>query len=158
MDAKDPESVVIRPARASDLADLEVIRARAFSVEEEEFVHHLGVPHGDDYFCLVAEVDGRIAGYLSAGGSRDRDRKSYGEFYELAVDPTHAAPRILTLLGLAGWERFVDAAFGGVILWIDDVDAELTAAASELGFTPDDPADVVQRHRRRFGRAALAPS
>jgi hypothetical protein len=120
--------------------------------------HRLDIPHGDDYFCLVAELDGRVVGYLSAGGSRDDDHKSYGELYELAVDPLTAGPEVVHALAHAGIGRLIDARYGGVIVWVTSDDAPLTETVIALGLLPDprsstvpSPARSTPTPRRRYG-------
>src|SRR5216684_464255 len=116
--------VSIRTAGTADASLLVAIRScrRPSATLVDEFVHHLGIPSGDDYFCLTGEIDGVVVGYLSAGGSRDEDRKSYGEFYELAVDPAHARSSALFDLAHEGLGRLVRAQYGGVIAWVDLLD------------------------------------
>src|ERR1700691_3226183 len=89
---------LIRLAAKTDAAELATIKralrrpsslddgARAVH-EELDFLDRLALPHGDDYFCIVAEQDSRVVGYLIGGGSRDLDRKAHGEIYEIAVLP-----------------------------------------------------------------------
>jgi hypothetical protein len=102
--------------------------------------HRLDLPHGDDYFCLVAEVDRHVVGYLSAGGSRDDDHKSYGELYELTVDPVLATTAVVELLARAGVDRMIEARYGGVLVWLRPEDAALVSVVVAAGFVPDDPA------------------
>jgi hypothetical protein len=120
-------------------------------LDRSEFVHHLGIPHGDDYFCLAAELGTGVVGYLSAGGSRDDDHKSYGEFYELAVDPVVADADAVGALVRSGFGLLVNAQYGGVIAWVDEGDVLLIGTLISIGFTPDDRAREHRSGQRRYG-------
>jgi hypothetical protein len=151
-DPSVPE-ITVRVAKRSDAARLTAIRSAINAGGPDDPLHHLGIPAGDDYFCLVAEIDGEVVGYLSTGGSRDEDRKSYGEFYEIAVALAVDGSPVLAHLTDVGWERFVVARFGGVITWVHEFDDDLRRTLSATEFT----VDVSPRDNReglsRFGRA-----
>ena len=93
-------------------------RARHRQAEREalDFLDRLALPHGDDYFCLVAEEEDHAVGYLIAGGSRDLDRKAHGEIYEIAVLRTSWRRGVATALLADALERFDAAAFAGTLL------------------------------------------
>src|SRR5580658_2635352 len=139
MAVREP-AIVVRTADVADAERLSEIRTQMLADDAggDAFIHHLDLPHGDDYFCLVAEADGDVVGYLSAGGSRDQDHKSYGEFYELVVDPIPAALAVRRELTAEALEMMRAAQYGGVIAWVDDADVDYTASISDLGFSPDD--------------------
>jgi ribosomal protein S18 acetylase RimI-like enzyme len=154
------DRVTIRMASPDDAARLVAIRSGAVEhdLDSDEFVHHLGIPSGDDYFCLAALVDGEVVGYLSAGGSRDDDHKSYGEFYELAVDPGFADLPVLAALVETGWSMLVDARYGGVIAWVDEDAEETHATVVGLGLTPDEREREHREHQLRLGRNIPSPA
>ena len=152
-DATFPK-IDVRPATLGDRERLVDIRSKATVIDSDEFVHHLGIPEGDDYFCLVAEIDHIAVGYLSAGGSRDDDHKAYGEFYEFGVDHRSFFVPVLEHLIDRGWERMVTAQFGGVIVWVDRDDDEILNALSSRDFVPDDHERSDRDGLRRFGRVA----
>ena len=140
-----PATAVIRTARPDDGPRLCAI-GRSLAPRpgdddrDDALPHRLDLPHGDDYFCLVAEIDRHVVGYLSAGGSRDDDHKSYGELYELSVDPRLVGVEVLEPLAHAGVARLIEARYGGILVWLGTNDAALTAVLVARGFVPDDPA------------------
>ena len=152
----------LRPATPADAARLAALSVagerRAGDGEGPAAVHHLDLPHGDDYFCLVAEAaEGTVVAYVSAGGSRDGDRKSWAELYELVTDPVLTrddADRAANALVAAVVDRARDAQFGGLLAWT------ATAATEDLiapfGFRFDPPPGGA-RAARRFG-VELAPA
>jgi hypothetical protein len=156
--AEREPAIVVRTADVRDAGQLAAIRARMLAGDPggDAFIHHLEIPHGDDYFCLVAEADGDVVGYLSAGGSRDEDHKSYGEFYELAVDTVRAASAVRRELCTEGLEMMVAAQYGGVLAWVDGADALYAAAVTQLGFAPDDRGAPSDDGARRYEKVLLA--
>ncbi|HWD24912.1 MAG TPA: hypothetical protein VG368_05570 [Acidimicrobiales bacterium] len=143
--------VSIRTARVDDATALAAIRSRSRSEPDNgDFVHHLGIPSGDDYFCLAAEIDGVVVGYLSGGGSRDDDRKSYGEVYELAADPRDGGPSALRALARAAIVTLTRAQYGGVIAWVDTDDGLLSEAFDAVGLLLDDRCLERRAGRRRL--------
>jgi ribosomal protein S18 acetylase RimI-like enzyme len=107
--------------------------------EALDFLDRLALPHGDDYFCVVAEEDGRIVGYLIGGGSRDLDRKAHGEVYEIAVLPTSRRRGAAKALLADALRRFDAAAFAGTLLSAPSDDDVIRRLATGLGMLPDRP-------------------
>jgi ribosomal protein S18 acetylase RimI-like enzyme len=105
--------------------------------EALDFLDRLALPHGDDYFCVVAEDRGRIVGYLIGGGSRDLDRKAHGEVYEIAVLPTSRRKGVAKDLLTDALERFDAAAFAGTLLSAPTDDDVIARLATGLGMRAD---------------------
>jgi ribosomal protein S18 acetylase RimI-like enzyme len=105
--------------------------------EALDFLDRLALPHGEDYFCVVAEEHGRIVGYLIAGGSRDLDRKAHGEVYEMAVLPASRRRGVAGALLADAFERFDAAAFAGTLLSAPTDDDVIRRLATGLGMHPD---------------------
>jgi ribosomal protein S18 acetylase RimI-like enzyme len=105
--------------------------------EALDFLDRLALPHGDDYFCVVAEEDGRIVGYLIGGGSRDLDRKAHGEVYEIAVLPPSRRRGVAKALLSDALGRFDTAAFAGTLLSAPTDDDVIRRLATGLGMHPD---------------------
>jgi len=152
----------IRLATAADAYDLAGIRSATRDVadrgnaeqarrEELDFLSRLALPHGDDYFCIVAEVDHQLAGYLIAGGSRDLDRKAHAEIYEIAVRPALRRRGIATVLLADALARFDAAAFAGTLLSAPVDDEAVRRLVTGLEMRPDDHDD--ERQIVRYERA-----
>jgi ribosomal protein S18 acetylase RimI-like enzyme len=123
--------------------------------EARDFLDRLALPHGDDYFCVVAEEDNQIVGYLIGGGSRDLDRKAHGEVYEIAVHPASRHRGVATALLADALERFDTAAFAGTLLSAPTDDAVIRHLATGLGMRPEGPrgdGDSITRYERALRR------
>jgi GNAT superfamily N-acetyltransferase len=108
-------------------------------MDEVDFLDRLAIPHGEDYFCFVAEADGEILGYIIGGGSRDLDRKAHGEIYEIAVRRDHRGKTASAQLLDRAFENFDDAAFAGTLLSLPEDDHERSDLAREAGMRTDPP-------------------
>jgi ribosomal protein S18 acetylase RimI-like enzyme len=104
--------------------------------EALDFLDRLALPHGEDYFCIVAE-DGGIVGYLIGGGSRDLDRKAHGEVYEIAVLPASSRRGVAKALLADALKRFETAAFAGTLLTAPSDNDVIRHLATGLGMHPD---------------------
>lgn len=153
---------LIRLAATADAAELAMIKSAprrrsllddgaAAMSEELDFLDRLALPHGDDYFCLVAEEDDHVVGFLIGGGSRDLDRKAHGEVYEIAVLPASRRRGVATALLGAALERFDAAAFAGTLLSVasdDDASAHLAIGLGmRLDGHRDDERSIVRFER-----------
>lgn len=107
--------------------------------EALDFLDRLALPHGDDYFCVVADEGGQIVGYLIGGGSRDLDRKAHGEVYEMAVLPASRRRGVAKALLSDALGRFDAAAFAGTLLSAAANDDVIRRLATGLGMHPDSP-------------------
>ncbi len=145
----------IRLASKSDAYRLAEIRsaARAHEVPGEvprpesealDFLDRLALPHGDDYFCVVAEESGQIVGYLIGGGSRDLDRKAHGEVYEIAVLPASRRRGVAKALLSDALGRFDAAAFAGTLLSAPSDDDVIRGLATGVGMRPESSRDDAQ--------------
>jgi ribosomal protein S18 acetylase RimI-like enzyme len=123
--------------------------------EALDFLDRLALPHCDDYFCVVAESDGRIVGYLIGGGSRDLDRKAHGEVYEIAVLPASRRRGVAKALLAEALVRFDAAAFAGTLLSAPTDDDVVRRLATGLGMLPDAP-QIDGRSITRYERALKA--
>lgn len=156
---------LIRAAVGDDVADLANIRnvsrpaAESTSAssndasDELEFIDRLSLPHGDDYFCIVAEDDGAVVGYLLGGGSRDLDRKAHGEIYEIAVLPGARRRGVGHALLGAALERCEAAEFAGTIFSAPVEDEAAARLASGLGMFIESelaPVRSAVRYERSF--------
>ena len=153
----------IRPAIAADASELALIRGRSVSRESSEsldatglltneldFIERLSIPHGEDYFCFVVDIEGESLGYVIGGGSRDLDRKAHGEIYELAVAsraPDHVGRRLME----AAFSNFDEAAFAGTLVTLAVSDQQLRFLAVQLGMR-EDPAPNSGNEAVRYER------
>jgi len=99
----------------------------------------LALSHGPDYFVLVAESieDGSVAGFVSAGGSRDEDRKASGEVYALYVHPAHWGAGAGSLLLAEALHRFGEARYESAILWVLERNVPARAFYEHAGWRAD---------------------
>ena len=120
--------------------------------EELDFLDRLALPHGDDYFCIVAETDNRVVGYLIGGGSRDLDRKAHGEIYDIAVLPAFRHRGVARSLLADALVRFDAAAFAGTLLSAAADDDVVRRLVTGLEILPDGYRDD-ERSIIRYERA-----
>jgi ribosomal protein S18 acetylase RimI-like enzyme len=159
----------IRLATSSDAYQLAAIKRAARSGDrpgadgpdpgtppaELDFLDRLALPHGDDYFCVVAEEAGRVVGYLIGGGSRDLDRKAHGEIYEIAVLPAFRRRGVARALLADALGRFDAAAFAGTLLSAAADDVVVRRLAIGLLMQPDSYRDddhTIIRYERTLRR------
>lgn len=162
---------LIRPATKADAAVLAEIRnlwtrssdgghaeALGLLMDEVDFLDRLAIPHGEDYFCFVAELDGEVLGYVIGGGSRDLDRKAHGEIYELTIRNDATDAGIPTRLLARAFDNFDDAAFAGTLFSIPNEHRDLQELATAAGMRADPPSQdrpgVTRFERPLHGRAA----
>jgi GNAT superfamily N-acetyltransferase len=67
---------------------------------------------------LVAEVDGEVVGFASAGPSVDADGEGVGELYALYVEPAHWDAGIGRELGVAADDALRALGFDEATLWV----------------------------------------
>ena len=146
-----PELAEIRGSQRSDTTGED----RRAIHDELDFLDRLALPHGDDYFCIVAEDDGRVVGYLIGGGSRDLDRKAHGEIYELAVLPAFRRRGVARTLLDDALDRFDAAAFAGTLISAPANDEAVRRLATGLEMQPDGHRDET-RSIIRYERALRA--
>jgi ribosomal protein S18 acetylase RimI-like enzyme len=139
----------IRPATGADAFELASIRSSSRAVteasasaevvmrEEVDFIDRLSLPHGDDYFCIVAEESGTITGYLIGGGSRDLDRKAHGEIYEIVVLPAARRQGVAHALLSDAIARFDQAAFAGTLLSAPGEDRAVARLTTGVGMAKE---------------------
>ena len=101
----------------------------------------LEIPPGLDHFTLVA-VDARralapVLGFATGGGSRDADRKGYGEIYALYVSPERWRSGVGRALITTGRRRLEAGGFTGANLWVLEGNAAARAFYERLGWCPD---------------------
>jgi hypothetical protein len=136
----------LRPARADDAATLAEIRnawtssdgggqreALGLLIDEVDFLDRLAIPHGEDYFCLVAEIEGEVVGYVIGGGSRDLDRKAYSEVYEIAIRRTQITNGVAESLLARAIQISDEAAFAGLLLSVPVANLDLRELALRVG-------------------------
>jgi len=160
---------LVRPAKGTDAYELADVRNASQTTgadadtgqdpmrEELDFIDRLSLPHGDDYFCIVADDNGAIAGYLIGGGSRDLDRKAHGEIYEIAVLPSSRRRGIGRALMSEALERFDEAAFAGTLLSAPADDAAIAGLAAACGMHHESlrgPDESIVRYERLLPRRA----
>ena len=143
---REIRTAVIRPAIAEDSAALSEIRnswsatggggqaeALGLLMHEVDFLDRLRIPHGEDYFCYVADLDGELLGYVVGGGGRDLDRKAFSEVYEIALRRHAAASGVGEMLMERAISNSDDAAFAGLLLSVPASNLELRELALRVG-------------------------
>jgi RimJ/RimL family protein N-acetyltransferase len=99
------------------------------SLEERLDLHRRFPP------SLVAEVDGRIVGFVGVGQSRDADAE--GELYTIYVDPAHWGTGVGRALIRAGEERMRGLGYRHVVLWVLDENPRARRFYEVAGWTAD---------------------
>jgi GNAT superfamily N-acetyltransferase len=84
---------------------------------------------------FVAEVDGRIAGFVGVGPSRDLDAE--GELYVIYVDPPQWGNGVGRKLIRAGEERMRELGYRHVVLWVLDGNSRAQRFYESAGWTLD---------------------
>jgi ribosomal protein S18 acetylase RimI-like enzyme len=163
----------IRPAVVTDAAALAGIRnawstsagggqaeALGLLMDEVDFLNRLAIPHGEDYFCFVAETNGELLGYVIGGGSRDLDRKAHGEIYEIATRRDLRDDSVASQLLGRAFENFDEAEVAGTQLSTPAEDHELCDLALHVDMREDPPRDErtgVIRYERPLRGSAQGP-
>jgi GNAT superfamily N-acetyltransferase len=110
---------------------------------------------------LVAEADGALLGFASAGHARGDDELGLGELYSINVDPPawgRGAGRAL----LAAASAWLDARFATSILWVVDRNQRARTLYERAGWTADGATkleiyDGTSVDNCRYRRAAPRP-
>ena len=84
---------------------------------------------------FVAEVDGKIVGFVGVGPSRDSDAE--GELYTIYVQPTHWGTGVGRELIRAGEERMRELGYRHVVLWVLDGNQRASRFYESAGWTTD---------------------
>jgi RimJ/RimL family protein N-acetyltransferase len=113
--------VLIRPGALEDAEATARIHvdswAAAYTLRGPSFQQRLDL-HRRVPPSFVAEVDGRIAGFVGVGPSRDPDAD--GELYVIYVDPAHWGAGVGRELIRAGEARMRELGHRRVVLWVLD--------------------------------------
>lgn len=113
--------MLIRPATPEDAEATARIHvsswAAAYTLGGPSYEQRLDL-HRRSPPSFVAEVDGRIAGFVGVGASRDPDAD--GELYVIYVDPAHWRTGIGRELIRAGEARMRELGYHRVVLWVLD--------------------------------------
>ena len=113
--------MLIRPAAPGDAEATARIHVdswgAAYTLEGPSFEQRLD-QHRRFPPSFVAEVDGRIAGFVGVGASRDDDAD--GELYVIYVDPTRWGAGVGRELIRAGEQRMRELGYRHVVLWVLD--------------------------------------
>lgn len=102
---------------------------RGPSLEQRRDFHRRSPP------SFVAEVDGRIAGFVGVGPSRDPDAE--GELYVIYVDPPQWGSGVGRELIRAGEDRMRELGYRHVVLWVLDGNARAQRFYESAGWTLD---------------------
>jgi GNAT superfamily N-acetyltransferase len=84
---------------------------------------------------LVAEVDGRIVGFVSVGPSRDEGAD--GELYAIYVHPDHWGTGVGRALIVAGEKRMRELGYKDVLLWVLEDNPRARRFYEAAGWTTD---------------------
>jgi GNAT superfamily N-acetyltransferase len=87
-------------------------------ISVERRVEHWRTTLARSTSTLVAEVDGEVVGFASAGLSQDADSEGVGELYAIYVDPAHWDAGIGRELGIAADETLRALGFDEATLWV----------------------------------------
>ena len=95
---------------------------------------------------LVAEVDGRVVGFVTFGQSEDEPRDpSVGEVYAIYVDPDEWDRGYGRALFTAAVRGLADAGFGAAMLWVLETNARARRFYESAGWLTDGAAKTDRR-------------
>ena len=154
-----PPAPTVRPATADDAAAIATVRTRGWqsgyagimpaavldALRPEvspSLAHRLTNPRPDSP-CLVAERDGAVVGFVTAGPYRIEqhpdvlDPSLGGEIYAIYVDPDHWRSGAGAALLPAAVDRLHAAGLAPVRLWVLTDNARARRFYESYGFAPD---------------------
>lgn len=130
----DNRDVLIRRARPEDALDVAHVHVRSWQsayagLLPEEFLvgldparraahYTFGVDRTDRPYTVVAEEQGQILGFATAGPTWNADARGAGELFGLYVDPDHWRQRCGTLLMSEARARLARLGFAEAVLWV----------------------------------------
>lgn len=160
-------AAVIRPAEPGDAAALAEIRnswsatdgggqaeALGLLMDEVDFLDRLRIPHGEDYFCYVADHDGELLGYVVGGGSRDLDRKAFSEVYEIALRRHAVAGGVGEMLMERAITNSDEAAFAGLLFTVPASYLDLRELAMRVGMRAPPGHAATLRYERALPKSS----
>jgi len=115
------------------------------SVERRERMWQ-GAVGRDDPPVLVAEMDGRIAGFVWCGPARDEDAQpgATGEVYAIYVAPDRWGSGVSGALMAQGLAGLAALGYAEATLWVLRANARAIRFYTRQGFTPDGAAKTEQ--------------
>jgi GNAT superfamily N-acetyltransferase len=134
----------IRPGRPEDAeavagVHVETWRAAYVNVFPQEQLRNLSIERRAEQWRstppLVAEVDGKIVGFVSVGPSRDADGD--GELYAIYVRPEHWGTGVGRALIAAGEERLRELGHHEAVLWVLEDNPRARRFYEAAGWTAD---------------------
>ena len=145
--------MLIAPATADDARavaqiHVEAWRAAYVGLVPDEYLAALSVDKRETMWreaiaaqqpeLLVARVDGRVAGWVSFGASRDEGAAAeVGEVWAIYLDPAHLSTGIGRALWLRARERLIERGFASAMLWVLVGNARAIRFYQHAGFSPD---------------------
>lgn len=94
---------------------------------------------------IVAEVDGKIVGFIGVGPSREIDDASQGEVYAIYVDSKYQSQGVGTELMRKGLLFLKGERFGGTILWVLDKNSQTREWYESLGWKSNEKSKIDKR-------------
>jgi RimJ/RimL family protein N-acetyltransferase len=128
-------TVAVRPAEPSDAHELAVVHVRAWQAAyqgliSQQYLDNLDVVErtaawgrglgdaGSGVRVLVAEVDGRVVGFVNFGRARDVESEADGEVYAINVHPDHWQVGAGSALLTAAQRGLADLGYRRAVLWV----------------------------------------
>jgi GNAT superfamily N-acetyltransferase len=152
--------VEIRPARVEDAAEIARVHVESWQVAyadvfpaaflasiDVEARRRLAVKMLKEETppTLVADVDGRIAGFVSFGESRDDDARGCGEVYAIYVAPESWRLGLGRELLRHAEETLLGAGFRAAMLWVLEENPRARRFYEAMGWTPDGKSKQIER-------------
>lgn len=97
-------------------------------------------------FNLVAELDGRVVGWLCGGPSRDDDRgPTTGEVWAIYVNPDQWRCGAGTTLMEAALDRLAAEGYSEAVLWVFEENGGARRFYERFGWRPDGASEIFER-------------
>ena len=153
----------------ADYFPAELLAPLSVAQRTAAWLDRLAIRQGPDYFILIAESidNGTVAGFCSAGGTRDEDRKGDGEVYALYVHPDWWRRGVGGALLAEALHRFTEASYEAAALWTLERNVAARAFYEASGWRADGAsrpfvyenyAQTEIRYRHPIGEGREAPA
>jgi ribosomal protein S18 acetylase RimI-like enzyme len=136
---------VIRPATAEDAEATARVHVESWAAAytlngpslEQRLDQHRRFPP-----TFVAEIDGKIVGFVGVGPSRDPDAE--GELYTIYVLSDHWREGVGRALIRAGEERMRELGYCNVVLWVLDGNSPAQSFYESAGWAADGESRTIE--------------
>jgi len=113
----------------------------------ERWRMRIAQPDPTELVTLVAEIDGSLVGWVTAGENRDDDvtDENTGEIWGIYVDPEHWRRRVGSVLMERAIEELATAGYTEATLWVLEENRRARRFYERWGWRPDGGTDWFER-------------